>query len=225
MRWFASLFVLALTMALFHRLTEAGPLEARAALALGFLLPAGLLAGAPSRRWRMPRLTGFLLVGFCVGPAWLGLVREDEVAALRFIADAALALLALAAGAELRLEVLRESRVALTRLAAGAIGFPFLAVSAVILSVSPWVPLTVHQSFGDGVAVALVLGTLAAAASPAVTVALIGEMGARGPFTRAVLGVTIVQDVAVGLPLPLLPALGNAGGGRPGRDPARRGAR
>jgi len=210
MRWFASLFVLALTMALFHRLTEAGPLEARAALALGFLLLAALLAGDLSRRWRLPRLTGFLLVGFCVGPAWLGLVREDEVAALRFIADAALALLALAAGAELRLEVLRESRVALTRLATGAIGFPFLAVSAVILSVSPWFPLTVHQSFGDGVAVALVLGTLAAAASPAVTVALIGEMGARGPFTRAVLGVTIVQDVAVVLLLALVLALGKA---------------
>src|SRR2546425_457555 len=213
MRWFASLFVLALTMALFHRLTEAGPLEARAALALGFLLLAALLAGDLSRRWRLPRLTGFLLVGFCVGPAWLGLVREDEVAALRFIADAALALLALAAGAELRLEVRRESRVALTRLATGAIGFPFLAVSAVILSVSPWFPLTVHQSFGDGVAVALVLGTLAAAASPAVTVALIGEMGARGPFTRAVLGVTIVQDVAGGLPLAprLAPGKGGAG--------------
>ena len=130
MRWFASLFVLALTMALFHRLTEAGPLEARAALALGFLLLAALLAGDLSRRWRLPRLTGFLLVGFCVGPAWLGLVREDEVAALRFIADAALALLALAAGAELRLEVLRESRVALTRLATGAIGFPFRRLSS-----------------------------------------------------------------------------------------------
>src|SRR2546426_1230418 len=213
MRWFASLFVLALTMALFHRLTEAGPLEARAALALGFLLLAALLAGDLSRRWRLPRLTGFLLVGFCVGPAWLGLVREDEVAALRFIADAALALLALAAGAELRLEVLRESRVALTRLATGAIGFPFLAVSAVSLSVSPWVPLTVHQSVGYGVAVALGLGALAAAASPAVTVALIGEMGARGPFTRAVLGVTIVQDVA-GVPLPAPPpARGQAAGG------------
>src|SRR5207244_1685588 len=130
MRWFASLFVLALTMALFHRLTEAGPLEARAALALGFLLLAALLAGDLSRRWRLPRLT--------------------------------------------------------------------------------WFPLTVHQSFGDGVAVALVLGTLAAAASPAVTVALIGEMGARGPFTRAVLGVTIVQDVAVVLLLALVLALGKA---------------
>ncbi|OLC07960.1 MAG: hypothetical protein AUH42_02600 [Gemmatimonadetes bacterium 13_1_40CM_70_11] len=210
MRWFASLFALALTMALFHRLTEAGPLEARATLALGFLLLTALLGGDLSRRWRLPRITGFLLVGFCVGPAWLGLVREDEVTALRFLSDAALALLALAAGAELRLELLRESRVALTRLATGAIVFPFLAVSAVMLSVSPWFPLTAHQSFGDGVAVALVLATFAAAASPAITVALMGETGARGPFARTVLGVTIVQDVTVVLLLALVLTVGKA---------------
>ncbi len=210
MRWFASLFALALTMALFHRLTEAGPLEARATLALGFLLLTSLLGGDLSRRWRLPRITGYLLVGFCVGPAWLGLVREDEVTALRFVADAALALLALAAGSELRLELLRASRVVLTRLAFGAIVFPFVAVSAVMLSVTPWFPLTVHQSLGDGVAVALVLGTLAAAASPAVTVALIGETGARGPFARTILGVTIVQDVIVVLLLALVLTLGKA---------------
>ena len=208
MRWFASLFALALTMALFHRLAAAGPVEARATLALGFLLLAALLGGDLSRRWRLPRITGFLLIGFCVGPAWLGLVREDEVAALRFVTDAALALLALAAGSELRLEQVRESHVALTRLATGAIVFPFLAVAAVMLSVSPWFPLTVHQSFGDGVAVALVLGTLAAAASPAITVAVMGETGARGPFARAVLGVTIVQDVTVVLLLAVVLVVG-----------------
>lgn len=210
MRWFASLFALALTMALFHRLAEAGPLEARASLALGFLLLAAFLGGDLSRRWPLPRITTFLLVGFCVGPAWLGLVREDEVTALRFIADAALALLALAAGAELRLELLRESRVALTRLAVGAIGFPFLAVSAVMLSVSPWLPLTVHHSLGDAIVVALVLGTFAAAASPAITMALIGDLDARGPFARAVLGVTVMQDVVVVLLFTLVLALGKA---------------
>ncbi len=210
MRWFASLFALALTMALFHRLTEAGPLEARATLALGFLLLTSLLSGELSRRWRLPRITGYLLVGFCVGPAWLGLVREDEVTALRFVADAALALLALAAGAELRLERLRANRVVLTRLAVGAIAFPFVGVSAVMVSVTPWFPLTVHKSLGDGVAVALVLGTLAAAASPAVTVALIDETGARGPFARTILGVTIVQDVIVVVLLALVLTLGKA---------------
>lgn len=208
MRWVASLVALGLMMALFHRLTAASPLEARATLALGFLLLAALVGGDIARRIRLPRITGFLLVGFVVGPPWFGLVRADEVAALRFISDAALALIALAAGSELQLETLRADRTALTRVATGAIVFPFALVTLVTLTVSPWFPLTVHQSFGDAVAVALVLGTVAAAASPAVTMALIGELDARGPFARSVLGVTVAQDVVVVVLLALALALG-----------------
>src|SRR5207245_2691378 len=62
---------------------------------------------------------------------------------------------------------------------------------------TPWLPITVHQPFGDGLAVALVLGTLAAASSPAITMAVLGELDARGPVARALLAVTVAQDVAV----------------------------
>src|SRR6266550_3941847 len=120
-----------------------------------------------ARRVRLPRLTGYLLVGFAVGPAWLGLVQREEVDALRFIEEAAVALIGLAAGSELTLDALRRARVA-----SGAIVFPLIAVSLVVLSVSPWFPLTRHQPLGDALVVALVLGTLAAASSPAVTMAM-----------------------------------------------------
>ena len=196
MWWVALAFTLGL-MALFRLLTRAGPLEARATLALGFLLLAAHLGGELAKRFRLPRITGFLITGFVVGPAWLGLVRSDEVLALGFIADAAMALIAFAAGSELTLAMLRRDRVMLTRLSAGAILFPLGIVAAVTLSVAPWFPLTVHQPLGDAVAVALVLGTIAAASSPSVTMALMDELDARGPLARAVLGVTVAKDVLV----------------------------
>jgi Kef-type K+ transport system membrane component KefB len=196
MWWVALAFTLGL-MALFQLLTRAGPLEARATLALGFLLLAAHLGGELAKRVRLPRITGFLITGFAVGPAWLGLVRGDEVLALGFIADAAVALIAFTAGSELTLALLRPGRVMLTRLSTGAILFPLGIVAAVVLSVSPWFPLTVHQPFGDALAVALVLGAIAAASSPAVTMALMDELDARGPFARTVLGVTIAKDVLV----------------------------
>src|SRR5437016_1864927 len=180
MRWVASLFALGLMMALFHRVTAGAPLEARATLALGYLLLVAYVGGEIARRVRLPRLTGYLLVGFAVGPAWLGLVRREEVDALQFIADAAVALIALAVGSELTLESLRQTRVALARLATGAIVFPFLAVTLVMLSVSAWFPLTRHQSPGDGAVVALVLGAVAAASSPALTLAMMSELDVRG---------------------------------------------
>jgi Kef-type K+ transport system membrane component KefB len=195
--WWAALAFLLGLMALFHVLTRAGPLEARATLALGFLLLAAHLGGELAKRFRLPRLTGFLLTGLVVGPAWLGLVRADEVLALRFIADGAVALIAFAAGSELTLERLREARVGLARMTLGTTLLPFGIVAVVIFSVHPWFFLTVHQPVGDALAVALVLGTLAAASSPAVTMALIDELDARGPVARSVLGVTVAKDVAV----------------------------
>src|SRR5881409_262116 len=207
-RSITTLFVLGLMMAVFHRVTASGPLEARATLALGFLLLAAIVGGELAQRARLPRLTGYLLIGFAVGPAWLGLVRREEVDALRFMEEAAVALIALAAGSELTLDALRQGRVALARLASGAIVFPFVAVTLVTLSVSPWFPLTRHQPLGDALAVALVLGTLAAASSPAVTMALMSELDAHGPVARALLGITVVKDVAVALLFALVLAVG-----------------
>jgi len=204
----AVLFALSLLMALLHRVTAGGPLEARATLALGFLLLAAYVGGELARRARLPRLTGYLLVGFAVGPAWLGLVRREEVEALGLIEDAAMALIAFAAGAELTLDRLRQGRVALARLATGAVVFPFLAVTLVLLSVSAWFPLTRHQPVGDAMVVALVLGTLAAASSPAVTMAMMSELDARGPVARALLSITVVQDVAVAILFTLVLANG-----------------
>src|SRR5437879_3312928 len=209
MRAIASLFALGLMMALFRRVTAGAALEARATLALGFLLLAAFVGGARAARARLPRITGYLLVGFAAGP-WLGLGRRDEVDALRFIGDVALGLIALAAGAELALQHLRDQGVALARLVGGAIAFPFLVVATVLLSVSPWFPLTLHQSPGDAVAVALALGALSAVSSPAVAMGMLGELAARGPFARTLLAVTVLKDLAAAVLFTLLLAAGKA---------------
>ena len=196
MQWVALVFSLAL-MGLFQLLTRAGPLEARATIALGFLLLAAHLGGDLAKRFRLPRITGLLVTGFLVGPAWLGLVRGDEVTALGFVGDAAAALIAFTAGSRLNLEMLRRDRAMLARVTWTSIVFPLAIVAAVTLSVSPWFPLTVRQPFGDALAVALVLGAIAAASSPVLTVALMQELDARGPVARAVLSVAAVKDAAV----------------------------
>jgi len=157
MRWVASLLALGLMMALVHHLTALGPVEARATLALGFLLIVAWLGGELAPRVRLPRIIAYLLVGFCVGPSWLHLIRADEIAALRLISDASVALVALAAGSALDWRTLGLGRAGVARVTAGAIAFPFAVVALVMMSVSPWFPLTRHLSFGSAVAVALVL--------------------------------------------------------------------
>ena len=210
MRSVASLVALVVVMAVLHRLTARGPLEARATLALGFLLVAAFVSSDLAVRARLPRITGYALVGFAVGPAWLGLVRREELDALRFVEDAAVALIALAAGSELREAALRQSRGALAWVATGAMTFPFVAVTVVMISVSPWFPITVHHRFGDGVAVALVLGTWAAVSSPVVARAMVDEREVPAPTAGALLDVTVVQDAIVMILFALVLTAGKA---------------
>jgi Kef-type K+ transport system membrane component KefB len=220
MKRVGSLIALGLMMALFHSLAEAAPVEARATLAVGFLVLAAYLGGQLGQRIGLPLVAAYLIVGVGVGPGWAALVQPDEVAALRFFGDAAVTLIAFAAGGALKLDFLKTERVALTRITLGAMVVPFVAVTVVTLTVSPWFPLTAGRGggVGDTLAVALVLGALAAVASPVVTMGVIGEYGTEGKdrFAATILGTTVAQDVAA---LILFAAIGavaeilTAGGG------------
>jgi Kef-type K+ transport system membrane component KefB len=187
--------------AVLQRLAPAAgsPVEGRATLALGLLAVAAYLAGTIVQRFRIPRIVGFMIAGFVAGPAWLGLVRGDELEVLNTIASGALALIAFAVGSELTLDTLRgdsAQRTVILRLTAGAMAVPFIAVTLVALTVSAWFPLTAHQPFEDALTVALALGALATVASPVIAWSVITETGATGPVSRTIRDVTIVQAVA-----------------------------
>lgn len=195
MRWALGVGGLLAVMAVVRSLGTDGPLEGRATLALGFLLLAAQLGTEVAGRARLPRLTAALLAGIVLGPPWLALVRIDEVRALTFLSDAALALLALSAGTLLSLGELRNER-ALVRLGAATILAPFVAVAAVAWSVSPWLPLTRHQSPGDGLAFALVLGSVAVASAPTVVGAVLDELGRRDRTARHVVALSTSHTLA-----------------------------
>jgi len=215
------LFTTLIVMALLTRLARGAPLEAQATLALGCLTLAATLAGTIAHRLRVPRIVGYLLAGFVAGPAWLRIVRVEQLDALSVVTNGALALIAFAVGSELTLDPFRgERRRALLRIVRGTMLVPFAAVTLVVLTVSPWFPLTAHQPFRDALVVALVLGTMAAVGSPALTWAVITDTEASGPLSRATLDVTILQDLIAVLVLIVLLAvaqpLASPGAVRPG---------
>ena len=196
MQWLLLAFTF-IVFGLLQRLARGGPVEARATLALGLLTIAAYLAGTIVQRFRLPRIVGFLIAGFIAGPAWLGLIRGDELVVLNAIASGALALIAFAVGGELTLDALRgPQRAAILRMTAGAMAVPFVAVTLVALTVSAWFPLTAHQPFQDALTIARALGALATVASPTITWAVITDGGAKGgPLSSTVRDVTMVQDL------------------------------
>ena len=81
------------------------------ALALGFTLIVALAAGEFLRRFRLPRLTGYLLFGLLIGPYLGNVITETMARELQLITGIATTLIAFIAGLTLNIERL-ERRVA-----------------------------------------------------------------------------------------------------------------
>lgn len=169
----------------------------RLAVLLGFVLLSASLAGALAAEVGLPRITGFILVGIAAGPSVSGLLPETAVTDLRLIDSFALALIAMLAGGELRIESLRPQArtIAVTTLAVTAV--VWVGMAAAVLAVRPLVPFLADLPLTSALGVALLLGVWAANSSPDLTVAVIEEKHARGPLVEVILGVTIVKDVVV----------------------------
>jgi Kef-type K+ transport system membrane component KefB len=166
-------------------------------VALGFLLVGAFLGGKAAARVRLPRITGYLLVGLVSGPYLLAMLTHDMVAAGKAVEGIAVALIALTAGGEIRLDWLRRE---IRRIALITSCELLLVASGVLLvvffgrSLFPFMPQ--HDLLHAGI-IALVFGAVAVANSPTVTIAVIAENAAEGPVSRTVLGVTVLKDVAV----------------------------
>lgn len=149
------------------------------------------------QRLRLPLITGFLLTGIAAGPFVLGLIGESTLEHLRFVDEISLAFIAIAAGAELRMRELRKRlrSVAWVTLLQGAVIFAMVA--AVILLLAEQIPFLQHLGPAGRLAVALLAASVLVARSPSSAIAVVKELGARGPFTKLALGVTMIMDVVV----------------------------
>jgi Kef-type K+ transport system membrane component KefB len=203
---FLTLVVIALLAAFLRSL---GPESGMASdtLLLGFLLLAAFVAGEVAKELRLPRITGYLIIGLLCGPHVLRLLPQETVRGFRLINDVALSVIAMQAGGELRFGQLRERFRSISTITLFQIILVALGCAAVVsLAASDFAFLRdahAHAVF----AVALIFGIVAVAKSPATTIAVITEMRARGPLTDTVLGVSVLKDVIILLLLAvILPA-------------------
>ncbi|WP_268836617.1 cation:proton antiporter [Synechococcus sp. Nb3U1] len=144
---------------------------------------------------RQPVLLGYLLAGILVGPAGLGWIKE--IVQVETLAQFGVTFLLFTLGVEFSLKELRKVRGI-------AIGGGILQISltilitAVLAVASGW--LTPVQG--------IFLGAVLSLSSTAVVLKSLTETNQMGtPQAQAMLGILIVQDLAVGLMLAVLPAL------------------
>jgi Kef-type K+ transport system membrane component KefB len=161
----------------------AWPLQFGDLAVFGALLVAGLLGGELANRVAaLPRITGYVLVGFACGPHALDLVRAPLFAGARVFVDLALGLIVFELGHRFDLDWLARNRwLALT--AVGESLGAFFAVYAGLLY------------FDYPALLAACAAAVGAATSPAVVMVVSHELRASGQITERLMLFTAVNCV------------------------------
>ena len=181
-----------------------------AALAFGFVLLAALQSGTIFAGFRLPRLTGYLVCGFVVGPSVLNFVTERMVSDLKLVNGVAIGLIALSAGGELNFRRLRPRIRAILSISIVSFVIAIAIIASTVFALSRFLPFMSDMDALHRGVVALTMGVVLSALSPTVTLALISETGAAGPISETILGVVVMADLAIVLTFAGVNALANA---------------
>ncbi len=166
-------------------------------LALGLLLTCGTLVGEVLETVKIPHLTAYLLVGVLAGPYVLNLVGHSTVERLQTFNTLALALIAFAGGAELKLDMVKRGVRSLSASALTQCIFVFVGATLVFIAVTPLLPFTRSQAVLTVIGVALLWGVLSITRSPAATLAILSQTRAQGPLATFSLAFVMLSDVVV----------------------------
>ena len=168
---------------------------------IAIIVVAGLIGGLIAQQFKQPLILGYILAGIIVGP-FTGGVTVSNIHDIELLAEIGVALLLFALGLEFSLKELRPVRhIAL-------IGTPIQILLTMILGYG------IGQLLGWDWIESVWLGGLIALSSTMVTLKTLMSQGRMGTLSsRVMIGMLIVQDLAVVPLMIILPQLDQPGAG------------
>jgi len=194
------LFSLLVTFGVLYGVTRVTPeLESHlgTVAAIGFLLLAGTLMSELLETIGLPHLSGYLLAGIIGGPHVLHLVDHNTVVELSPINTLALSLIALAGGAELRVDTLKSVARSLVWSTLIQSTLVLVCVAGVFMAISSYLPFTQGMTLKALIGLSLLWGVLAVSRSPSACMGILSQTRAKGPVATFSLAFIMLSDVVV----------------------------
>jgi len=162
-------------------------------LAIGAIVVAGLAGGLAAEKVKLPRISGYIVVGILLGHAALNMIPPEAVESLDPVTEIALGVIAFLIGGSLKVESLRGLGKSVTWITLlQSLGAWFLVTLVLALVVPLIIPgETFWQTYFP---MALIIGAISCATAPAATMAVISEYRAKGPMTTTLLAVVALDD-------------------------------
>jgi Kef-type K+ transport system membrane component KefB len=154
---------------------------------IGLALAIGIIGGKLAKLVKLPSVSGYLIAGLFVGPAFFGnhaLLSFDELKSLNFISELALAFIAFSIGSEFVVKDLVKYGKKV-----------FVITIAEVLGAIILVFCLMYFVIGKPFAFSIIIASMSAATAPAATLLVIRQFKAYGPVTKTLLSVVALDDV------------------------------
>jgi Kef-type K+ transport system membrane component KefB len=193
----ALIVVLAVETLVQRAVPEGGVPGGSVALAIGFVLVAAVLTADFAELVSLPRVTGYMALGLLCGPYVGSLITRTMATDLAVFNGLAVVLIAFMAGLEINVMSLRSRLGTVLRLGAVTLAVMYVVILAALYAAWPWLTIAPEAPTLTRLAIAVVLTVMVISFSPTVTIAVIAESRARGPFTELVLTLVVLTDLAL----------------------------
>jgi trehalose-6-phosphate synthase/Kef-type K+ transport system membrane component KefB len=167
------------------------------ALALGFALVGAWVTGDLLRRFRLPRLTGYLLFGILVGPQLGNVISDSMARQLQVITGIATTLIALIAGLTLNLDRMGRRLLGIIRMTSTTLALAMAGLTLLLWIAWPWLPVAPEATGAARLAMVALLVVILVSFSPTMTAAVITDTGARGRLSETVLTMVVLADLLI----------------------------
>jgi Kef-type K+ transport system membrane component KefB len=153
-------------------------------LKIGVVLIVGFIGGRIAKHFRLPSVSGYLIVGLFLGPSFFHLFTETESRSLTFISEFALAFIAFSIGSEF---VVKD----MIKVGKSVAIITLTEVLGAVIVVFFIMYFLCRQPF----VFSIVIASMSAATAPAATLLVMRQYRAHGPVTNTLLPVVALDDV------------------------------
>ena len=171
-----------------------------ALLLFGLILLFGYLGGKVANLLKLPKVTGYIIIGVLLEPTFLGILSQDVINHSDTISNFALCIITYAIGGSLHLDTIKKRGKVIGIMTVTEAVLTFVVVTLGIYIALPFVVkyLGVNIKPEFYLPFAVLVGALAAPTDPTPTLAVKEEYKADGPVTTTILGIGALDD-AMGL--------------------------
>lgn len=150
---------------------------------LAIILLAGLLFGKLAKLIKQPDIIGYLIAGIIIGPCVLKFISFEQLNSLDTFGIIALSFISFLIGSEFKYKYIKKLGIS-----------PFII--AICSSFFTLIIVTIALYFaGCNLGFSLLLGAIASATAPAVTMIVIKQYKAKGDLTNTILSVIAIDDI------------------------------